>query len=90
MQPVTIRARILPSFLSFASSRISSIDSAFADSMKPQVFTMAASAPAASSLSTKPASRRRAIIISASTRFFSQPRLIIPTEYAIPTSPSIL
>ena len=74
---------ILPSFLRAASSKISSMDSRLALSMKPQVLTMAMSARAASSTVVKPAFFREAMSTSPSTWFLAQPRLTMPTVYAM-------
>ena len=57
--------------------------SCLALSIKPQVFTMAMSAMAASSTGWKPAFSREAISTSPSTWFLAQPRLTIPTLYAM-------
>src|SRR3954454_3289187 len=80
MQPATTR-RCTPRPLRSATSRIVSIDSCLAASMKPQVLTMTTSAASRSFvISTSDSSRSWPSMISLSTRFFGQPREIIPTR----------
>ena len=64
--------------MSSAISRIASIDSCFAESMKAQVLTTRTSAAAASLVSSWPASCASPSITSESTRFLGQPREIRP------------
>src|SRR5918999_1089964 len=78
MQPVTTSLRQLPVFLCSAISRMASIDSCFALSMKAQVFTTSTSASAASRVSSWPACCASPSITSESTRFLGQPREIMP------------
>src|SRR5262249_8587800 len=85
MQPVTMSRRHVPSFLCCAISRIVSIDSCFALSMKAQVLTTRTSASAASCVSSCPARCARPSITSESTRFFGQPSEINPT-FKLPPS----
>ena len=53
--------------------------SSWAESMKEQVFTIITSARAASFVISTPPLSNEPSMISASTRFLAQPRLIIPT-----------
>src|SRR5690242_19719881 len=79
MQPVTINRRQAPAFLSSAISRIASTDSCLAESMNAHVLTTRTSASEASAVSSCPARSASPSITSESTRFFGQPREIIPT-----------
>src|SRR5215510_4576981 len=58
---------------------MASIDSSLAESMKAQVFTTKTSASSACRVISIPRTRTLPSMISASTRFLAQPRLIIPT-----------
>src|SRR6476469_328091 len=58
---------------------MASIDSSLAESMKAQVLTTSTSASSAFGVICMPRSSTLPSMISASTRFFAQPRLIIPT-----------
>src|SRR6185436_6884409 len=78
MQPVTMSRRHAPSFLCCAISRMVSIDSCFALSMKAQVLTTSTSASLATCVSSWPACCARPSITSESTRFFGQPSEISP------------
>ncbi len=78
MQPVTISRRQAPSVLCRAISRMVSIDSCLAESMKAQVLTTSTSASAASCVSSCPACCASPSITSESTRFFGQPSEIRP------------
>src|SRR6267378_896504 len=69
-------ARQEPRFFSFASSRIVSIDSSRARSMKAQVLTTRHSASSGRSASGNPASVSMPSISSESTWFFGQPRVV--------------
>src|SRR5262249_48343981 len=69
-------ARHEPRCFSFASSRIVSIDSSRARSMKAQVLTTRHSASSARSASGNPASVSMPSISSESTWFFGQPRVV--------------
>src|SRR5438094_3903918 len=71
-----MRARQEPRCFSFASSRIVSIDSSRARSMKAQVLTMTHSASSGRSASGMPASVNMPSISSESTWFFGQPRVV--------------
>src|SRR5882762_8720945 len=71
-----MRARQDPCFFSFASSRIVSIDSSRARSMKAQVLTRRPSASSARSTSGNPASVSMPSISSESTWFFGQPSVV--------------
>src|SRR3989338_3075947 len=75
-QPRTTPASSLPFVFNRHSSRIVSIDSAFAASMKPQVFTTATSAPAAESTPRQPPAARPPSATSESTSVRAQPRLV--------------
>src|SRR5437016_3756937 len=80
MQPLMIN-RSSPLPFRSATSRIVSIDSCLAASMKPQVLTMTTSASSRSLvISMADSSRSWPSMISLSTRFFGQPREIIPTR----------
>ena len=57
--------------------------SLLADSMKPQVFSTATSAPSGSPVTVWPASRHRAIICSVFTRFLAQPKDTKATLYGM-------
>src|SRR6266487_3854605 len=80
MQPLTI------SFWSgrlfnprcWCASKIASIDSSFAESMKAQVLTTSTSASSARDVISIPRCKTLPSMISASTRFLAQPRLIMP------------
>src|SRR5687767_5571447 len=78
MQPATTRRRQAPLFLYSAISRIASIDSCLALSMKAHVLTMSTSASEASCVRLPPACCASPSITSESTRFFGQPSEIIP------------
>src|ERR1051326_383238 len=81
MHPLTIR-RSTPLPLRSAISRIVSIDSVFAASMKPHVLTMTTSASSRSFVIVIPESACNCLnMISASTRFLGQPREIMPTRF---------
>src|SRR4029079_15819693 len=82
MQPVTISRLHAPSVLWRAISRMASIDSCFAESMKAHVFTTSTSAVAASCVSSCPACSANPSITSESTRFFGHPSEIRPTFIA--------
>src|SRR4030095_12706615 len=58
---------------------MASIDSSFAESIKAQVFTTATAASSGCEVICIPRSNTLPSMISASTRFLAQPRLIIPT-----------
>src|SRR5213083_1942385 len=58
---------------------MASIDSSLAESIKAQVFTTRTSASSAYGVICMPRSKTLPSMISASTRFLAQPRLIIPT-----------
>src|SRR6476659_11082655 len=58
---------------------MASIDSSFAESIKAQVFTTRTSASSGCDVISIPRSNTLPSMISASTRFLAQPRLIIPT-----------
>src|SRR5205809_2491305 len=81
MQPLTI------SFWSgrlfnprcWCASKIASIDSSFAESMKAQVLTTSTSASSAHEVISIPRCKTLPSMTSASTRFLAQPRLIMPT-----------
>ena len=62
---------------------MASMDSRLALSIKPQVLTMAMSASSRSSTGRKPACCREAMSTSPSTWFLAQPRLTMPTLYAM-------
>src|SRR5256712_4243986 len=79
MQPATTSLRQRPVFLNSAISRIVSIDSRRAGSMKVQVLTTITSASAGSRVRSYPPRRSVPSMTSLSTRFFGQPRLTIPT-----------
>src|SRR5215210_1322020 len=55
------------------------IDSSLAESIKAQVLTTSTSASSASAVIRIPCCKTLPSMISASTRFFAQPRLIMPT-----------
>src|SRR5262245_29476480 len=78
MHPVTTSCRQLPVFLCSAISRMASIDSCFALSMKAQVLTTSTSAAAGSRVSSCPDCWASPSITSESTRFLGQPREIMP------------
>jgi len=65
-----------PRSFSFASSRMVSIDSSRARSMKAHVLTMRHSASSGCSTSGNPASVSMPSISSESTWFFGQPRVV--------------
>src|SRR6478672_8383403 len=73
MQPVTISRRQAPPFLCCAISRIVSIDSCFAESMKAHVLTTSTSASSGSRVNSWPAFCASPSMTSESTRFFGQP-----------------
>src|SRR5262245_12841911 len=73
MQPVTISRRQAPSFFCWAISRIVSIDSCFALSMKAHVLTTSTSAPFVSLVNSWPAFCASPSMTSESTRFLGQP-----------------
>src|SRR5437667_2043772 len=86
MQPVTT-SRSTPLPFRPAISRMVSIDSCFAASMNPQVLTMTTSACWRSlTIVTSVPCPSCPSMTSASTRFFGQPREIIPTRLLIETS----
>src|SRR3712207_2427415 len=58
---------------------MASIDSSFAESMKAQVLITSTSASSARAVISIPRCKTLPSMISASTRFFAQPRLIMPT-----------
>ena len=78
MQPATTRRCALPDVLCCAISTMVSTDSCLALSINEQVFTTRTSADSASEVMVAPASARRPIITSLSTRFLGQPRLTNP------------
>src|SRR5438128_3857647 len=61
------------------ASRIASIDSSLAESMNAHVFITRTSASCALAVISIPCCKTLPSMISASTRFLAQPRLIIPT-----------
>ncbi len=86
-------ARQEPCFFSLASSRIVSIDSSRARSMKAQVLTTRHSASSGRSASGNPASVSMPSISSESTWFFGQPRVVRWTfmdgsQYTVPAGPN--
>src|SRR5687768_16075867 len=78
MHPVTTSVVQRPLFLCSAISRMVSIDSCFALSMKAQVLTTSTSASAASRVSWCPACWASPSITSESTRFLGQPSDTMP------------
>jgi hypothetical protein len=70
---VTTRRLHAPVFFSSAISRIASIDSCLARSMKAQVLTTSTSASRASAVNVCPACSVSPSITSESTRFLGQP-----------------
>ena len=78
MQPVTISLRQAPVFLCSAISRMVSIDSCLALSMKAQVLTTSTSADSGSRVSWCPAFCARPSMTSESTRFLGQPSDTMP------------
>src|SRR3954470_22852835 len=66
---------------------MASIDSSFAESMKAQVLITSTSASSARAVTCIPCCRTLPSMISASTRFLAQPRLIIPTTGFEPVTP---
>src|SRR3954467_1196832 len=66
---------------------MASIDSSLAESMKAQVLMTSTSASSARAVTCIPCCRTLPSMISASTRFFAQPRLIIPTTGFEPVTP---
>src|SRR6202142_3775614 len=78
MQPATTRRLALPVFLNSAISRIVSIDSCLAGSIKLQVFTTMTSASEGCGVSSWPPLVSWPIITSVSTRFFGHPKLTKP------------
>ena len=74
-QPATTTRLISPFSLRRIASWITSSDSSFDASRKPQVFTTIASGRWSSFTSSKPDCLRTPSIFSLSTRFFGQPRL---------------
>ena len=77
-QPVTTSRFSFPSSLYAAASRIASMDSLFAGSMKVQVCTITPSHSARSLQISNPLSSSCLSIISASMRFFAHPSAIMP------------
>ena len=75
------RSSCCPRRLCAACSRIVSVDSAFAGSMKAHVLMTTASASRASASSSQPAAPSLAIITSVSTRFLAQPKLTNATDF---------
>ncbi len=57
------------------------MDSSLAESMNAQVLTMSTSASSADAVISMPCARTLPSMISASTRFFAQPREIMPTFF---------
>ena len=78
-QPVTTSSRARPVSLYCAACKISWTDSSLAASINVQVLTTMTSACAGSSVNCHCAFCNNPIIISASTKFFEQPRLITAT-----------
>ena len=81
MHPLTINlcpARLF-SPRDWWAARIALIDSSFAESMKAHVFTTRTSASSADDVISMPRANTLPSMISASTRFLAQPRLIMPT-----------
>src|SRR5271165_605052 len=64
---------------SWCASRMASIDSSLAESINAQVLIITTSASSAFAVTSIPCAKISPSIISASTRFLAQPRLIIPT-----------
>ncbi len=73
MQPTAARIRQLPVLLRRPASTMASIDSRFAASMKPQVFTTISSASLAERTGSSPNPASSASTRSESTVFLSQP-----------------
>src|ERR1700730_6052080 len=78
MHPATISLRARPVFLYSAISRMVSMDSCLAGSMKLQVFTTMTSASDGCGVSSWPPLVSWPIITSVSTRFFGHPKLTKP------------
>src|SRR5436190_17293240 len=79
MQPAT-RSFLTPLPLRAATSRMVSIDSCLASSMKAQVLTITVSASSMFWTIELPCRRSSPSMTSESTRFLAQPREIIPTR----------
>src|SRR5438034_7315117 len=81
MQPLTINFWFVRLFKPrcWCASRIASIDSSLAESMNAHVLITRTSASSARDVISIPRCNTLPIMISASTRFFAQPRLIMPT-----------
>src|SRR5207244_12247508 len=87
MQPLTINFWFVRLFKPrcWCASRIASIDSSLAESMNAQVLITRTSASSAREVISIPRASTLPSMISASTRFLAQPRLIIPTLVLIDT-----
>ena len=87
MQPLTISfwSGLLVRPRCWCAWRIASIDSSLAESMNAQVFTTRTSASSARDVISIPRCKTLPSMISASTRFLAQPRLIMPTFALRPT-----
>ena len=80
MQPATRSRRTPPDPLRAATSRMVSIDSCLASSMKAQVLTITVSASSSERTISCPCEANSPSMISLSTRFLAQPRQIMPTR----------
>ena len=86
MQPTATTALVTPfSFKELASSK-ASIESFFADSIKPQVLITAISACAASSINCHPSAAKRPANSSESTSFRAQPIVMRATVFFTTTN----
>src|SRR2546427_490698 len=79
MHPATTRRWARPIFLYSAISRMVSMDSCLAGSMKLHVFTTSTSAWSGCGVSSCPRATSSPIMTSLSTRFLGQPKLTNPT-----------
>src|SRR5215208_6961137 len=81
MQPLTISfwSGLLFNPRCWCASKIASIDSSLAESMKAQVLITSTSASSACEVISIPRCKTLPSMTSASTRFLAQPRLIMPT-----------
>src|SRR6266536_3301676 len=88
MQPLTISfwSGLLVRPRCWCAWRIALIDSSLAESMKAHVLTTRTSASSARDVISIPRCRTLPSMISASTRFLAQPRLIMPT-FGLPAKP---
>src|SRR6266480_2857167 len=84
MQPLTISfwSGLLVNPRCWCAWRIASIDSSLAESMNAQVLTTRTSASSGRDVISIPRCKTLPSMISASTRFLAQPRLIMPTFVA--------